>query len=106
MPRIFIPEGRDATELAYALEVFSLPARTIILVELMKHGPALRADLMERLKMESQLVGRTLGDLEELGMVTADLPAGQRRGRSVKYSVDMDRYLKSSTAMQRFLSPR
>lgn len=103
MPRLFQPVSRP-DDLTYALRVFSPPSRILILVELMKEGPLLRADLIDRLGMGSVLVGRTLGDLEDLGIVEADLPPGKRRGRSVKYSVNAAIYTAAAATHRRFLS--
>ncbi|MFK4298586.1 DNA-binding transcriptional ArsR family regulator [Arthrobacter sp. GAS37] len=104
MPRVFLPGDQVSDDLSYALEVFSLPARVVVLVELMRDGPLLRADLIERLGMESVMVGRTLGALEGLGIVDVNLPAGRRRGRSVTYSVDAEAYTKAATTLARFLA--
>jgi ArsR family transcriptional regulator len=106
MPRHYQPDESWPDDLAYALRVFSMPSRVLILVELMKDGPLLRADLIERLEMNSVLVGRTLGDLEKLGIVEADLPAGKRHGRSVKYSVNAPLYAKAVETWTNYLMPR
>lgn len=104
MPRIFIPSEGIEKDLARALEIFSYPARVQILVETMSHGPLLRADLIERLHMDSVLVGRTLNALEDLGIITADLPRGARRGRSVKYRVHSESYEKYSALLIDYLA--
>jgi ArsR family transcriptional regulator, arsenate/arsenite/antimonite-responsive transcriptional repressor len=106
MPRHHFPDENWPDDLAFALRVFSMPSRAMILVELRKDGPLLRAELIERLEMGTVLVGRTLGDLEKLGIVEADIPAGKRHGRSVKYSVNRELYDRIVGAWTNYLMAR
>ncbi|MEV7135830.1 helix-turn-helix domain-containing protein [Arthrobacter sp. NPDC093128] len=62
-----------------------------ILRHLSMNGPTGAADLARALGTDPNTARRTLQHLEEAELVEADVPAGQRRGRAVTFSVNPDR---------------
>jgi len=62
-----------------------------IMRELATNGPLTSTELMAALEIQHrQTLTRTLYPLEALGVVTADLPAEERFGRSARYSLVPD----------------
>ncbi|GIG27297.1 helix-turn-helix domain-containing protein [Cellulomonas denverensis] len=69
------------------LYAIDMPLAQSILRELSSRGPLLRAEIADGLGVSASSLRLHLEQLENAGIIQADVPAGQRRGRSVRYSV-------------------
>lgn len=74
-----------------AIESFGTIFSRAILRHLSIHGPTGSADLARELGTDPNTARRTLQGLEDAGLVEADVPAGQRRGRTVTFTVRPER---------------
>ncbi|WP_277212358.1 ArsR/SmtB family transcription factor [Isoptericola croceus] len=91
MPKqIAKPAGRpDEVELAVA--VFGNQVKHEIVRYLSSRDPAFFGDVAAGTELSRSTLSPHLAELEDLGVVVVDVPRGQRRGRSVRYSVDRER---------------
>lgn len=87
MPKLVRPEDQSP-EIDRFISVFGNRARLSIIRFLQANGPSLRIDISEALDMAKPTLGHHLAELEELGVLNADLPPERRRGRTVRYSVN------------------
>lgn len=74
-----------------AIESFGTMFSRAILRYLSIHGPTGAAQLARELGTDANTARRTLQGLENAGVVAADVPAGQRRGRAVTFTVQPER---------------
>lgn len=77
-----------------AVEIFGNKARVEILGFLASLGPGekrTRGQIVEATSLEPVLIGRHLAVLEELGLVEADQPPGDRRGTRPQYCLNRDK---------------
>lgn len=103
VPKYAMPEEQWSEELLTAQRALSTPARLAILGFLKEHGPALRATLINKLALNSAMVGKTLDQLEELGVVVGDPPQGERTGRSTRWEINVEKYDAMRQALDNFL---
>lgn len=88
VPRRKIPMPQEAE----AMRRLAGDAASLVLRELLMIGtPVRRAHLLERLDMHQDTINRGFDELEREGIVVADVPIGQRRGRVPLYAVDRAR---------------
>lgn len=67
-------------------------------------GPMRFGDVVDAVDLAGPTVARVLSDLEKAGVVTVDLPRGQRAGRSVLYSVDREQLTSIVDAWRAYLT--
>ncbi|MGF4046339.1 helix-turn-helix domain-containing protein [Paenarthrobacter nitroguajacolicus] len=89
-----------------AIESFGTMFSRAILRHLSIHGPTGAADLARELGTDPNTARRTLQGLEDAGLVEADVPAGQRRGRTVTFTVRADRLEHLLDGLKDFLRGR
>lgn len=70
------------------------------------NGETGSVELATALGTDPNTVRRCLKQLEDAGMVTANVPAGQRRGRAVAFSVDPKQLKLLMAALEDFLLGR
>lgn len=84
---IQLPYPADAPErVARALRALSAPTRVVTLRHLLSHDSATPAEIIE--STAATAVHPALIELERLGFVTGDIPAGARQGKAVRYSLN------------------
>ncbi|MFB0840004.1 ArsR family transcriptional regulator [Arthrobacter sp. E44] len=103
VPKYALPEENWSEDLLIAQRVISTPARLAIVGYLYTKGPTLRATLVKDLALETNVVGRNLDQLEDLGILIGDPPRGERIGRSTRWEVDRERYSRMAKALYDFL---
>jgi predicted ArsR family transcriptional regulator len=91
MPRYIRPPSSLPRDVEMAIESFGTMFSRAILRHLSIHGPTGAADLARELGTDPNTARRTLQGLEDAGLVEADVPAGQRRGRAVTFTVRPER---------------
>lgn len=89
-----------------AIESFGTMFSRAILRHLSLHGPTGAADLARELGTDANTARRALQGLEEAGLVVADVPAGQRRGRAVAFAVQPERLEYLLSALKDYLLGR
>lgn len=90
------PEG-----VTVALSAFGNPARLEILCFLRDHGPSYYGDILEGVGSSPSSLARTLKYLEQdLGVITGDVPLGERRGRAPRYSLNQSKVREAIVALQ------
>ena len=89
-----------------AIESFGTMFSRAILRHLSIHGPTGAADLARELGTDPNTARRTLQGLEDAGLVEADVPAGQRRGRAVTFMVQPERLEQLLDGLKDFLRGR
>ena len=89
MPKIIrlnLPDRHPDVELA--VEMVGSRARTEILRLLAERENADFKTLCDELGFVPTSIAKHLRDMEKMGVILADLPSGQRKGRYVRYSID------------------
>lgn len=89
-----------------AVESFGTMFSRAILRHLSTNGPTGAADLARELGTDANTARRTLQGLEAAGLVQADVPAGQRRGRTVTFTVCPNRLEELLSALRDYLLGR
>jgi predicted ArsR family transcriptional regulator len=89
-----------------AIESFGTIFSRSILRHLSIHGPTGAAELARALGTDPNTARRTLQGLEDAGLVEADVPAGQRRGRTVTFTVRPERLEQLLDGLKDFLRGR
>lgn len=90
------PKGVDM-----ALSAFGNPARLEVLCFLHDNGASYFGDILEGVGSSSSSLARTLKYLEQdLGVISGDVPLGDRKGRAPRYSVDQDKVREAIEALQ------
>lgn len=89
MPRLTKPPGQPK-EVTTAIKIMGNEARTEILRRLVLEGPLTVPELAAAVGSSTMSAYRHVLALEEAGLVTGDLPVGERAGRTVSWSVDVD----------------
>ncbi|GAB3611550.1 hypothetical protein GCM10027414_36760 [Humibacter ginsengiterrae] len=74
--------------LADLFEALQNPTRVMVLRYVVAHPLASRIDVQEATGAAIAPVHRALTALEDAGYLTADVPPGERSGRTVRYSAD------------------
>lgn len=76
-------------EVNVALSAFGNTARFEVLCFLHDHGPSYFGDILAEVGSSPASLARTLRYLEqELGIISGDVPLGERKGRAPRYSLD------------------
>lgn len=88
MPRRTRPEPPLSETLHDAVRAFGSAGHVAILAYLASVVRATAPEILETVPMAMVTMHRHLSELEHLGVVSADVPVGQRRGRRVTYSLD------------------
>lgn len=65
-------------------------ARLAVILHLHKHPGSTRADITAAMGFGQQTVYRHLQDMEDAGLVDADVPLDDRHGRTVRYRLRTD----------------
>lgn len=78
-------------EVTAVIDTIGNRARGALLHTLAQHGALSAQDIAQRVGTAHSSVHRHLLELEEQGLVHADTASGQRHGRTVTWSVDVDR---------------
>lgn len=102
MPKLVRPADQPA-ELETAIAVYGNRARLAILRYLATHGPALRVDIAEATGTATPTLAAHLTELEKAGVVSVDFPVEQRRGRSVRYSIEANALRHLLSVMQGYV---
>lgn len=79
-------------------------AQAEILRHLAKAGPSTVGELMEGVDMTRPSLNRHLAALDGAKIVHTDSPAGSRHGKTVTYSVDLERVLQLAGEYLRYVS--
>lgn len=103
MPRYIRPPSALLGDVEMAIESFGTMFSRALLRHLSTHGPTGAADLARELGTDANTARRTLQILEEAGLVEADVPAGQRRGRTVTFTVQPQRLEHLLAALKDYL---
>ena len=101
MPRLTEPPGMPL-EVVTAIETIGNRARTQVLRLLATEGPLTAAELAERLGATKPSVHNHLAALEASGLVTGDLEASLRPGRTVRWSADRARVQRLAETWARY----
>lgn len=102
---IQLPYPADAPEgVARALRALSAPTRVSTIRYLLDHASATPAEIIDA--TAATAVHPALIELEKLGFVTGDLPAGERRGKPVRYSLNHDEFRACVDALHAWILPR
>lgn len=99
MPSLITPPDMPE-DVVEAIETLGNRARTEMLRLLLAHGPLTRAELNLQLrelatsgdkKIPERMVWNHLLAMEDAGLVSADVPRGQRQGKTTTWSADATR---------------
>ncbi len=88
MPRRTRPQPELAPNLEKAVRAFGSREDLAILSFLASVDSAMAPEISDALLMALMTVHRHLGLLESLGLIRVNIPAGARRGRAVRYTLD------------------
>lgn len=89
MPRITQPhDDAWSADVEAAVATFGNRSRNEILRYLSAHGPSTRGDIVDAVSAGEPSVAKHLLALEDAGVVTADVEAGRRHGRSPRYAAN------------------
>lgn len=102
MPRLIMPSLPPEVDVAIAH--MGNRAQADILRHLAKTGPSTVGELMEGVDMTRPSLNRHLAALESAGIVHTTPPAGSRHGRTVIYSIDLQRVRHLATEYLRYVS--
>lgn len=89
-----------------AIESFGTMFSRAILRHLSINGPTGAVELARELGTDPNTARRTLRSLEDAELVQADVPAGERRGRAVLFSVNAERLDSLLVALKDYLLGR
>lgn len=88
-------------EVDVALSAFGNPARLEVLCFLHDHGPSYFGNILEGVGSSPSSLARTLKYLEQdLGVITGDVPLGERKGRAPRYSLNEDTVRQAINGLQ------
>ncbi|WP_188539461.1 ArsR/SmtB family transcription factor [Kocuria dechangensis] len=99
MPSVVHPAGQPDL-VAQAAKVFGNTVRLSI-INVLKHGPALRADLVAQTGLPAKTLGAQLAELEALGVVKAE--AQHSRGRPMLYYANQSRLEELLSALSQYV---
>lgn len=88
MPRRTRPEPALPGALETAVNAFGTRGHLAILLCLADRSPATKPQIIAEVDMAPMTVHHHLLALEKMGLVTVDLPAGARQGRTPRYSLN------------------
>lgn len=91
VPRIVRPDSSWSDSLEAATQSFGMPTRNMVIRFLRSHPGSYRSDIVGGTGLKEPTLQNQLEALEKIGVVIADVPAGHRRGRSVRYSLNHER---------------
>ncbi|MDJ0336602.1 helix-turn-helix transcriptional regulator [Salinibacterium sp. G-O1] len=94
------------TSLEASFAILNGVPRHSILKALLDLGRATVAELAEHSGVGSATVARHITELEDLNIVTVDLPRGSRRGRAANISLNRDRYSAALSTWIAEMSPQ
>lgn len=93
-------------DIEHATEAFGSQLRVAILRRLVRDGAQTPSALAVHLRVASRTtLLANLDALEHVGLLSTDVPPGQRRGRQVTYTVDKQRLSDLTHALALFLHP-
>lgn len=92
MPRQVRPEDPMwSRDLDAAITAYGTAVRMQIIRHLRTRGPSMRYQIQEATNINASVLTQSLGKLELTGVVTANLPAGERSTRALTYALDAHR---------------
>jgi len=97
MPRLTTPPEMPR-EVAGAIETIGNRARTELLHQLGTCGPLTTTELADRIAAPRTSTHTHLVQLERAGLVVADEATGQRRGRTVRWSLNRQKVREAADA--------
>lgn len=106
MPRYLRPQSALPRDVEMAIESFGTMFSRAILRHLSIKGPTGAVELARELGTDPNTARRTLRNLEAAQLVEANLPVGERRGRTVAFSVNAERLDSLLIALKDYLSGR
>lgn len=102
MPKLVRPSDQPP-QLDDYISVFGNRARMTIIKYLQQNGPSLRLHIAEGTDMANPTLGHHLVELERIGVISGDLPMEERRGRTVRYNVEVKKIAELMQAAQHYL---
>lgn len=78
-------------EMIAAMKVIGSPGGVNLIRFLRTRDSVFWSELVTGAGVQVATLPRRLRELEDIGVVKADIPRGMRQGRSVRYSLDLDR---------------
>ena len=107
MPKPFQLPDNLPPGLVRAIEIFRRPVYVVILVALKDAGrPMFYSEILKATEASHSGVSRALAELEDLGVVRADIPREMRVGRSARYELDLDQYAEAVAAFLAYVEPK
>lgn len=103
MPRYLRPDSSLPRDVEMAIESVGTIFSRAIVRYLSMNGETGSVELAQVLGTDPNTVRRCLKQLEDAGMVTASIPAGQRRGRAVTFAVDPEQLKALMKSLENFL---
>lgn len=92
MPRQVRPEDPMwSHDLDAAITAYGTAVRMQIIRHLRTKGPSMRYQIQEATNINASVLTQSLGKLELTGVVTANLPVGERSTRALTYALDAHR---------------
>lgn len=105
VPRLIQPPDMSR-EVQEIIEALGIATRVHVLRALALHGPATAPELARELNADRAGLHQHLRNLEEAGLVHADLPPEERRGRTVRWSADPQRVAAAVRKLGDYLAGR
>lgn len=102
MPKLVQPSDQPPLLDDY-ISVFGNRARMAIIKYLQQNGSSLRAHIAEGTDLANPTLGHHLVELERIGAITGDLPMDERRGRTVRYDVNVKKIAELMQAAQHYI---
>ena len=102
MPKLVRPSDQPP-QLDDYISVFGNRARMTIIKFLQENGPSLRNEICTGTDMANPTLGTHLVELERIGVISGDLPQEMRRGRTVRYGVEVKKISELMTAAQIYI---
>lgn len=103
VPKLFNPSdpNRDP-DVEFAVQLYGSRPRHAIVRFLSQNGGSFRGEIAAGAGISAGAIGAHLEVLEDMGVLRADVPDGERAGRSVRYSVDASRVRELGDAWLRY----
>lgn len=102
VPILINPELPPKVEIAVGM--IGSRAQTDMLRHLCRMGPSTARELVEATGISRPSLNRHLVALEDVGVVTASPPPGDRAGKTVKYTAQLDRVREVAENYLRYVS--
>lgn len=108
MPKYSQPSPEPTPEVEVAMSILGInAARATVIHSLIKHGVITAKQVEEEYGIPRHTVIRHLSSLEELGVVTTDVPTGEpRNGRLVSFTLHKEPLIAAVEHFERHIDPR